>query len=103
MFAGVEGGFDLIVFDPPFRWFRPRDLLDAAMADESYTSPTAFFSHARGHLATRGRMLVFFGTSGDIGYLCRLIDDNGFSTEVIAHADLERDGWTVEYYTFRLT
>ena len=25
VFSEVEGTFDLIVFDPPFRWFRPRD------------------------------------------------------------------------------
>src|SRR5438270_2612530 len=27
VFSTVDGRFDLIVFDPPFRWFRPRDLL----------------------------------------------------------------------------
>jgi release factor glutamine methyltransferase len=27
VFSEVEGTFDLVVFDPPFRWVRPRDLL----------------------------------------------------------------------------
>jgi tRNA G37 N-methylase Trm5 len=26
VFSEVKGTFDLVVFDPPFRWFRPRDL-----------------------------------------------------------------------------
>ncbi len=31
LFSQVDGTFDLIVFDPPFRWFSPRDLLETAM------------------------------------------------------------------------
>jgi release factor glutamine methyltransferase len=48
-------------------------------------------------------MLIFFGTSGDLGYLTRLADDAGFAREVVATESLERDGWTVEYVTFRMT
>jgi len=36
LFENVAGRFDLIVFDPPFRWFRPRDLLERGTADENY-------------------------------------------------------------------
>jgi release factor glutamine methyltransferase len=35
VFGAVEGTFDLIVFDPPSRWFAPRDLLEASIADEN--------------------------------------------------------------------
>jgi release factor glutamine methyltransferase len=73
------------------------------MADENYRALTAFFVEARAHLAPDGGMLVFFGTSGDLGYLRRLIDTHGFSAEVAAHDDLEREGWMVDYYTFRVT
>ena len=48
-------------------------------------------------------MLIFFGTSGDLGYLKALIAEAGFIAEVIAHEDLVRDGWKVEYFTFRLS
>ena len=40
--ANVDGRFDLIVFDPPFRWFAPRDLRERATADENYASLTTF-------------------------------------------------------------
>jgi len=103
VFSQVEGAFDLIVFDPPFRWFRPRDLLESAMTDEDYRAMTAFFRQASGHLAMGGRMLIFFGSSGDLGYLKGLITGAGFRAEVIAHDDLVRDGCQVEYFTFRLT
>lgn len=103
VFSAVEGTFDLIVFDPPFRWFRPRDLVESAMADEGYGAMRRFFEGARRHLTADGRMLIFFGTSGDLGHLRSLVDAAGFHSEVVAHDDLEREGVTVDYYTFRLT
>lgn len=103
VFSQVEGTFDLIVFDPPFRWFRPRDLLEAAMTDQGYRAMTEFFRQARRHLSPQGKMLIFFGTSGDLGYLKNLIAENGFSAEAVASDDLTRDGWKVEYLTFLVT
>jgi release factor glutamine methyltransferase len=73
VFSDVDEVSDLIVFDPPFRWFRPRSLLESAMTDEGYQAMTTFFQQARQHLTSRGRMLIFFGTSGDLGYLERLL------------------------------
>jgi len=103
VFSAVAGTFDLIVFDPPFRWFRPRDLLEAAMTDEDYQAMTRFFRQARSHLSVGGRMLIFFGTSGDLGYLQTLLDEEGFAATVVASDELTRDRWTVEYFTFRVT
>ena len=103
VFSEVEGRFDVIVFDPPFRWFRPRSLLEAAMTDEGYRAMTTFFRDARQYLADGGRMLIFFGTSGDLGYLQSLHEEEGFSSEIVAHDQFEREGWAVEYFTFRVT
>jgi release factor glutamine methyltransferase len=103
VFSDVEGRFDLVVFDPPFRWFAPRDLQEVAITDENYGAMTRFFRAARQYLTERGRMLIFFGTSGDLGYLERLADEEGFTKEVLAREDLVRDGWRVEYLTFRMT
>jgi release factor glutamine methyltransferase len=103
VFSAVDGTFDLIVFDPPFRWFRPRDLLETAMCDEGYGALSRFFAEARAHLSPSGRMLIFFGTSGDLGYLTQLMSEAGFSAEVVARDELVRDGWKVQYFTFRVT
>ena len=100
MFSNVDGTFDWIVFDPPFRWFKPRSLMESVMADESYYSLTRFFDDARRHLRHDGKMLIFFGTSGDLGYLHHLMARRGFSWEEVAHDDLVRDGWKVDYFTF---
>jgi release factor glutamine methyltransferase len=102
VFSGVEGAFDLILFDPPFRWFTPRDELERGMADPGYRALTEFFATARARLTGRGRMLIFFGTSGDLSYLDRQIDENGFTREIVATDGLERDGVRVEYVTYRV-
>jgi release factor glutamine methyltransferase len=103
VFDGVDGRFDLIIFDPPFRWFTPRDLLEAAMADENYRALTEFFRAVRHHLAAGGRLLMFFGTSGDLGYFQGLVAEQGLHSAVVAHRELVKDGVRVEYYTYRLT
>jgi release factor glutamine methyltransferase len=103
VFSSVDGTFDLIVFDPPFRWFAPRDLFEAAMTDKDYKAMTTFFRQVKTYLEPGGRMLIFFGTSGDLGYLQSLIAQEELSSEVVAHDDLVRDGWTVDYFTFRVT
>lgn len=59
VFSNVDGEFDLIIFDPLFRWFAPRDLLEAATTDENYRAMTTFFREARRYLALNGRMLIF--------------------------------------------
>lgn len=103
VFTDVDGRFDLIVFDPPFRWFTPRDRLETATSDENYRALTTFLRHARRHLGSSGRMLIFFGTSGDLPYLRHLVAEQRFTAEIVARQELTKDDVTVGYYTFRLT
>lgn len=103
VFGNVDGAFDLIVFDPPFRWFAARDLFEVASTDENYAAMTTFFREARRYLTPTGRMLIFFGTSGDLAYLERLVAEQRFRTEVLAEQELEKDGWRVGYFAFRMT
>ncbi len=103
VFSSVDESFDLIVFDPPFRWFKPRDMTEAAITDEDYHAMTQFFDEALTHLRAGGRMLIFFGTSGDIGYLKRLMEEGGYSWSEVSRLTGERDGVHVAYSTFRVT
>jgi release factor glutamine methyltransferase len=102
VFSAVSGKFDLMIFDPPFRWFTPRDLLEASMADENYGAMTRFVTSAAQYLAPNGRILMFFGTSGDLDHLYRLIDENGFDRKIIASRELVRPEMSVWYHTLRL-
>lgn len=103
VFDRVEGTFDLVVVDPPFRWFAARDLLELAFADEQYRMLTRFVSEVGAHLRPGGRVLLFFGTSGDMAYLRHLVDRAGFDVETVASRDLDTDDQTVTYATMRLT
>jgi release factor glutamine methyltransferase len=103
LFDAVEGRFDLVVFDPPFRWFAPRDLRERNTTDEDYRTLTAFFRHVRERLTPEGRILLFFGTSGDADFLAKLIGEAGFAVEKLRSRTLHKDGLEVEYFTYRLT
>ncbi len=103
IFQNLSGKFDLILFDPPFRWFRPRDLFERATADENYLGLASFFRQTKGFLAPGGRILLFFGTSGDVEYLGVLIRRAGLQSEELERVEGEKDGVPVAYFVLRLT
>ncbi len=103
VFSSVEGRFDQILFDPPFRWYRSRDLLEASIADEDYRALTRFMTEVAGHLNPGGRILLSFGTSGDMDYLTSLIAGEGFDCELVVQRELTQEDLTVTYSTHRLT
>ncbi len=102
LFESIEGTFDLIMFDPPFRWFKPRNMRERSTADENYQTLTEFFVKVKNYLSHGGRILLFFGTSGDIDYLHQLIEKSGFSKKTVNHSEHEKDEMKVEYFTYRL-
>ncbi len=103
LFQGVEGDFDLIIFDPPFRWFEPRDLLERSHADAEYRTLTRFMVEAPGRLRAGGRIVMNFGTSGDFEYLRELIDHSGLSADITRYGEATKFGFTAEYYVIRLS
>jgi release factor glutamine methyltransferase len=102
VFSAVKGTFDLVVIDPPFRWFTPRDMTEVAIADEAYAGVGRFFAGIRDRLRPGGRVLLFFGTSGDQDHVLGLATTVGLAVETLASRQLSRDGITVSYSTFRL-
>jgi release factor glutamine methyltransferase len=103
IFDAVPGRFDLITFNPPYRWFKAHDLLEMSTADEDYRALTKFMQEVGSHLRPRGRILLNFATSGDIDYLYRLIDEAHFKKQVLAIDEVVTEDLTVTYYVFRLT
>ena len=101
LFQNAPGRFDLIIFDPPYRWFRPRDMFERGTADESYRTLTAFFDQASNHLEPGGRIMLSFGTTGDIDYLRHLITKSGLWREQLRRVEGEKDGLAVAYFAYR--
>ena len=56
--------------------------------DANYRALTTFFRQARQHLTDHGRILIFFGSSGDLAYLQQLINHDGFQRDVLAQHSL---------------
>lgn len=100
LFSNVREKFDLIIFNPPFRWFRPRDMAERSTVDEDYATLSRFLSKAGAYLKAKGRIIMVFSTSGDMGYFERLVGSGRFSSEVLAR-EKKRNGWT--YVVYRLT
>jgi release factor glutamine methyltransferase len=103
LFQSVEGDFDLIIFDPPFRWFEPRDLLEGSHSDADYRTLTAFMAEAPGRLRVGGRIIMNFGTSGDIDYLRELIAQSGLVSEETRYGEATKFGYTAQYFVIRLS
>ena len=103
MFDDVDGSFDVVVIDPPFRWFAPRDMLERAVTDENYEALRRFFDRVLEHLRLDGQVLLFFGTSGDVAYLDELIAATALSQEVIAERVRRVRGEDTHYFVKRLT
>lgn len=102
LFENVSGKFDLIIFDPPFRWFVPRDIRERAVADENFSALRAFFERVKNYLRDGGRILIFYGDTGDMNYLIHLMDRNGFEREILRKRALSRNNRKWMYYTWRL-
>ncbi len=103
LFDAVDGSFDLIVIDPPFRWFAPIDLLERAIADEGYRSLGRFTAEAGARLRPGGCVLLFFGTSGDVDHLDALIETAGLVSETVAERTIPVRGEDTTYFVRRLT
>ena len=103
LFGDVRGDFDMIVVDPPFRWFRPRDLLERAFTDEQYRTLGRFSVDVPARLRPGGEVLLFFGGSGDVAHLDRLIKGSGLASEVVAERTIHMRGEDATYFVRRLT
>lgn len=103
LFDNVEGKFDLIIFDPPFRWFSPRDIREVAVADENFRSMTAFFLEAMDYLTPEGRILMIYGDSGDMNYFTHLMDKLNCIKTLVRSRYIERYGRKWGYYVWKLS
>jgi len=99
LFSNIDEKFDLIIFNPPFRWFKPRDILERGELDENYSTLNKFFNVAENYLRKKGRILLVFSSSGDLKYLEQLISKSIFSSKIVRQETFDK--WT--YVVYRLS
>jgi release factor glutamine methyltransferase len=103
VFDSVDGTFDLVVIDPPFRWFAPTGLLERAITDEGYATLGRFAAQVAGRLRPGGSVLLFFGTSGDVAHLDALVAAAALTSETVSEHTRSVRGQDTTYFVRRLT
>ena len=96
LFSNVSEKFDLILFNPPYRWFKPRDMLERGELDENYETLNRFFSQTKQFLKKNGRILLVFSSSGDLKYVESLIQKYNFNSTIVKQS--ESDNWLYMVY-----
>ena len=100
LFTNITEKFDAILFNPPFRWFKPRDVLERGELDENYKTLSKFFKQAKDYLNPNGLILLVFSDSGDIKYLEQLINTNGYNFKILKSQKAET-GWSYFVYEIK--
>lgn len=99
LFDNLAGeSFDKIIFNPPFRWFKPRDMLERASLDENYDTLQKFMKEAKNYLKQNGSIILVFSTSGDIKYFEKLVQQNKYQATVLNRS--KKDEW--DYFVYEL-
>lgn len=96
LFSKISGKFDLIIFNPPFRWLKPRNLDEKSETDENYLGLQKFFRMAKKFMSKNGRMLMVFSDSGDIKFFESLIIKNNFQFKIIENK--KSKSWLYKVY-----
>lgn len=103
LFDGVDGTFDVMLIDPPFRWFPARSMLARAVTDEGFRTLRRFLAEAPGRLRPGGEVLVFYGSSGDVAHLDERAAAAGFRSETVAERIVPVRGEDALYFVRSLT
>lgn len=103
VFDQSEATYDLIIIDPPFKWFEPRDMYERGITDRNYEGMRKFISQAHRYLNPGGRILMLFSSSGDIDYVNYLIEYCGFKKSIVSESSLIVNGKLNKYYVYKLT
>ncbi len=105
LFSNVSGRFDTIIFNPPFRYFKPKNMLDRAMTDHNYMVLGRFFREAAKHLKPKGVIYLAFSNSGDIKHLKMLIKKHGFRARMIKRIEATDfvEDFRIYYFFFKIT
>ncbi|MFX1486526.1 MAG: HemK2/MTQ2 family protein methyltransferase [Promethearchaeota archaeon] len=77
--------FDVILFNPPYLSKRPKNMLERAwFCGEKNELIGEFVTDARKHLTNQGYVQILYSTLGNLAFLLRKFDEEGYKVEKIA-------------------
>ena len=83
LFSSIRGKFNTIIFNPPFGYSKPKNMLNKSIEDHNYKTLIKFFKQVRKYLRVRGKIYLIFSNSGDLKYLHYLIKKNKFKKRLL--------------------
>ena len=94
LFSKVSEKYDIIIFNPPFSNYKPRDLTDRMFWDANNKTKERFFREAKAHLNPDGRIYLAWADFSDldVDLPFRLANKEGYQIKKIAEkrVDIKR-------------
>ncbi|OGJ21603.1 hypothetical protein A3K73_02920 [Candidatus Pacearchaeota archaeon RBG_13_36_9] len=84
IFSKINERFGTIVFNAPFMYFKPKNMLERAICDENYRDLEKFLKQVKKHLTKKGKIYLAFSNIGDTNYLRKLIKNNKLKTKLLS-------------------
>lgn len=95
IFSKITRKYDVIIFNPPYSPYRPRDLTDRMFWDLNHESKIRFFKHVKNYLKLGGR--IYFGWAdfkdSDTNLPIRLAESEGFRITKFVKAKKSAKGY----------
>lgn len=99
LFSHIRKKYDLIIFNPPFFSFKPKNLIEKNISSYNSNILKRFFKDVGKHLKDNGKVIILFSDIGNFDYFKKLATKHFSKTQLLAHEKCKGDN----YFAYLLT